>query len=78
MTGEQLVLVIHPDPGKPIPKELARDIASCNQRLLNYKRVGGYLIWEQDFPRTASLKIKRTELAAQIREKLGREQVVSL
>jgi len=78
MTGEQLVLVIHPDPGKPIPKELARDIASCNQRLLNYKRVGGYLIWEQDFPRTASLKIKRTELAAQIREKLRREQVVSL
>ncbi len=78
MTGEQLVLVIHPEQGKPIPEDLARHIASCNQRLLNYKRVGGYLIWEQDFPRTASLKIKRTELAAQIRDKLGRERVAPL
>jgi len=78
MTGEQLVLVIHTEQGKPITEDLARHISSCNQRLLNYKRVGGYLIWEQDFPRTASLKIKRTELAAQIREKLGRERVAPL
>ena len=78
MTGEQLVLVIHPEPGKPIPEDLAAHISSSNRRLLNYKRVGGYLVWEQDFPRTASLKIKRTELAAQIREKLGREQVAPL
>ena len=78
MTGEQLVLVFHPEPGKPIIEDLAAQIRSSNRRLLNYKRVGGYLVWEQDFPRTASLKIKRTELAEQIRGKLGRERVKPL
>jgi long-chain acyl-CoA synthetase len=78
MTHEQLVLVIHPERGGEIPEELVRQIESRNQHLLNYKRVGGYLTWEQDFPRTASLKIKRTELAAQIRDKLSRERVIPL
>jgi long-chain acyl-CoA synthetase len=78
MTGERLLLVIHPEHGTKVTAELVAQISSCNRQLLNYKRVGGYLVWEQDFPRTASLKIKRTELAAQIREKLGREQVVPL
>ncbi len=78
MTGEQLVLALHPEAHKHISTELVAEIGSRNRRLLNYKRVSGYLIWEEDFPRTASLKIKRTELAAQIREKLGREAVVPL
>ncbi|HXW62361.1 MAG TPA: AMP-binding protein [Candidatus Acidoferrales bacterium] len=78
MTGEQLVLVIHPADSQQITEALVRQISSCNRRLLNYKRVGGYLIWERDFPRTASLKIKRRELAAQIGDKLGREQVAPL
>ena len=37
-----------------------------NRRLADFKRVGGYLVWEKDFPRTASLKIKRGEMAAEI------------
>jgi long-chain acyl-CoA synthetase len=37
-----------------------------NRRLPDYKRVGGYVIWDRDFPRTASMKIKRDELACQI------------
>jgi long-chain acyl-CoA synthetase len=78
MTGEQLVLVIHPEHGRRVSEELVAQMSSRNRRLVNYKRVGGYVIWEQDFPRTASLKIKRTELAAQIRETLGREAVVPL
>jgi long-chain acyl-CoA synthetase len=78
MTGEQLVLVIHPEPGKPITGDLLADISSRNRRLPNYKRVSEYLLWENDFPRTASMKIKRAELAAQIRDKLGREAVVPL
>jgi long-chain acyl-CoA synthetase len=78
MTGDELVLVIHPEQAGQISEELVCQIASRNRHLLNYKRVGGYLAWEQDFPRTASLKILRTELAAQIREKLGRERVAPL
>ena len=49
-----------------------------NRRLINYKRISGYLVWERDFPLTASMKIKRVELAAQIREGLTREAVVPL
>jgi len=78
MAGDELVLVIHPEPGSPIQHDLVRQISSRNRQLLNYKRVGGYLLWEQDFPRTASLKILRAVLAEQIREKLGRERVAPL
>jgi len=48
----------------------------CNRRLLNYKRVHGYLVWDCDFPRTtASMKIKRGELAEQIRASVTRDSL---
>jgi acyl-CoA synthetase (AMP-forming)/AMP-acid ligase II len=78
MVGEQLVLVARLDPGQLPPEDLRAEIAARNQRLLNYKRIGGYLLWEQDFPLTASLKIKRNVLAEQIREKLQRDAVLPL
>jgi long-chain acyl-CoA synthetase len=78
MVGEQLVLVARPDPSQPAAENLREEIAERNERLLNYKRVGGYLLWEADFPRTASLKIKRGVLAEQIREKLQRDAVLPL
>jgi long-chain acyl-CoA synthetase len=78
MVGEQLVLIIHPEPGKEVTAVLAEEIAQRNRRLANYKRVGGYLVWERDFPLTASLKIKRGQLASQIRAATGRENVVPL
>jgi long-chain acyl-CoA synthetase len=78
MVNEQLVLVVHPEPGQPIGEESVANLSERNRRLLNYKRVSGYLIWDADFPRTASLKIKRAELAEQIRSKLSRETVVAL
>ena len=78
MVGEQLVIVLHPEAGKAIEGQLVASLAERNRRLLNYKRVSGYLVWEADFPRTASLKIKRAELAEQIRNAIGREAVVPL
>ncbi len=78
MTGEQLVLVIHPESGKAISEKLIAEISERNRSLLNYKRTSGYLVWEHDFPRTASMKIKRAELAAEIRGKLGRDAVKPL
>ena len=59
-------------------ESLIAEIAARNRRLPNYKRISGYLIWEQDFPLTASLKIKRVELAEQIRQKLDRAAMVAL
>ncbi len=44
--------------------------------LADFKRVGGYLLWEKDFPRTASLKIKRGELAAEIGAGASRAAIV--
>ena len=78
MIGEQLVLVVHPEGGGALSEEVAADIAERNRRLLNYKRISGYLVWDRDFPRTASMKIKRMELAEQIRQAASRDQMVTL
>ncbi|MGC1594144.1 MAG: AMP-binding protein [Candidatus Acidiferrales bacterium] len=78
MVGEPLVLVLHPDAGQKIDESVVASIAERNRRLLNYKRTSGYLIWDSDFPRTASLKIKRNELAEQIRGQRDRSAVVPL
>jgi long-chain acyl-CoA synthetase len=78
MVGEKLVLVVHPDTGTSVTNELIAEIAERNRRLLNYKRIGGYLVWDRDFPLTASLKIKRGELAEQIRGSLDRSAMVVL
>jgi long-chain acyl-CoA synthetase len=78
MVGEQLVLVAHPDPGKSISPEVVAEIAQRNRRLLNYKRISGYVPWDADFPLTASMKIKRSVLAEEIRQKLTRESIIPL
>jgi acyl-coenzyme A synthetase/AMP-(fatty) acid ligase len=40
--------------------------------------VGGYVVWGEDFPRTASMKIKRSALAEEIRNTVERSAVVKL
>ncbi len=66
MVGEQLVIVLHPEPGAEIDENVRRELTLRNSGLLNYKRVSGYVVWETDFPRTASMKIKRVDLAKEI------------
>jgi long-chain acyl-CoA synthetase len=66
MVGEKLVLVIHLEPGQQYNEELRRDINERNNRLLNYKRIHGVVVLDEDFPRTASLKIKRNVLAGRL------------
>jgi long-chain acyl-CoA synthetase len=78
MVGEQLMLVLHPDAGQPINDGVVASVTERNRRLLNYKRISGYLIWERDFPLTASMKIKRAELAEQIRQQCNPSAVVPL
>jgi len=70
MVGEQLVLVIHLEPGKTFSDELKQEIAARNNKLINYKRIHGVVIYDEDFPLTASLKIIRVALA----ERLGRSK----
>jgi long-chain acyl-CoA synthetase len=49
-----------------------------NRRLPDFKRLGGYVIWEKDFPRTASMKIKRQMLAEEMGKTVARGVVVGL
>jgi long-chain acyl-CoA synthetase len=66
MTGEKLVLALHLDPGQQYSEELRQDINARNHRLINYKRIHGVVLLDEDFPRTASLKIKRNLLAERL------------
>src|SRR5437868_776002 len=61
--SEQLVLVLRFEPGQELNDALRREIEARNRRLPDFKRVHALLEWERDFPRTASLKIKRNVLA---------------
>jgi long-chain acyl-CoA synthetase len=78
MVGEKLVLVLHAEPGRTIGDDAIANLAERNRRLANYKRVSGYLTWGADFPRTASMKVKRVELAEQIRRGARRDSVAPL
>ncbi len=66
LVGEQLVLVLRLEQGQALIDDLRRDISARNNRLLNYKRVHGIVLFNEDFPRTASLKIKRNILAERL------------
>ena len=78
MTGERLVLVIHLDPGQQYGEELRQDISARNNRLLNYKRIHGVVVLDEDFPRTASLKIKRNVLAERLASLEGASAILPL
>jgi long-chain acyl-CoA synthetase len=66
MVGEKLVLILHLEAGQQYSEELRREINTRNQRLINYKRIHGVVLLDEDFPRTASLKIKRNLLAERL------------
>ena len=70
--GEQLMLVLRLNPGSEMTSALLQDLRSRNRSLANFKRLSGYVLWDADFPRTASLKIKRDVLAEQIAARLDR------
>jgi len=75
---EMLVLAIRLEQGLQPDDRLCGEIAARNRRLPGFKRVGGYFVWGKDFPRTAALKIKRENLAADIAASAGRGQVVEI
>jgi long-chain acyl-CoA synthetase len=75
---ELLILVLHPEANQEITESTKEDLTARNRRLPDFKRLGGYLVWDKDFPRTASMKIKRNELAEQIRGATQRSAVKEL
>ena len=75
---ESLVLLLRLEQNQVFDSKLLEDISARNRRLPDFKRVGGYLVWEKDFPRTASMKIKRQVLAEEVAESTERTAVVNL
>jgi long-chain acyl-CoA synthetase len=61
-----LIVVVRPR-ADGVVTALAAQIAAANLKLADYKRVRAYLMWSEEFPRTASMKIKREELARRVR-----------
>jgi long-chain acyl-CoA synthetase len=78
LADEVLTLVVRLEQNQQFDDRLREEIEARNRRLADFKRVGGYLVWEKDFPRTASLKIKRGELAAEIGARAPRAGVVGI
>ncbi|HET9407656.1 MAG TPA: AMP-binding protein [Candidatus Sulfotelmatobacter sp.] len=75
---EMLVIVLRLDQNQQFDAKLLDEINTRNRRLPDFKRVGGYLLWDKDFSRTASMKIKRQVLADQISDSKQRSEVQAL
>src|ERR1700736_1304301 len=75
---ELLVMVLRLEPNQQFDSKLLEDLGAYNRRLPDFKRVGGYLIWDKDFPRTASMKVKRQALAEEVGKSVERSAVVAL
>lgn len=78
MTGEQLIIVLRLDGPSELTNELRFELIERNRRLPDFKRVSGCLVWRHDFPRTASMKIKREALAEEIRAVTDRAAMIEL
>jgi long-chain acyl-CoA synthetase len=75
---EMLVLVLRLEQNQKFDSALLAELVKRNRQLPDFKRLGGYLVWEKDFPRTASMKIKRLALAEEIGKSVERSAVVAL
>lgn len=78
LTGEQLVVVVRPKPEFSLDEALLARVRRMNETLRDYKRISAVVLWEPEFPRTASQKIKREELAKQIGQTSRDEALRSL
>ena len=76
LSNERLVMVLRFDAGQEMTPELQRQLEERNRRLPDYKRIHAFTVWGQDFPRTASMKVKREELAVSIRARLARDEAL--
>lgn len=77
MTGEQLIIVLRPEGSEPSEACLER-LRERNRELPDFKRLSAYVVHRQEFPATASLKIKREVLAERLKERARADAVRAL
>ena len=76
--NEVLFVALRLEQNQQFDAALLEELNTRNRKLPDFKRVNGYLLWPKDFPRTASLKIKRTALAEDIGKTADRSAIVQL
>jgi long-chain acyl-CoA synthetase len=80
LTDEHLVAVVRQRKGNgvnPTRDSLLGDLSARNRRLPDHKRLRSVLFVNDPFPRTASMKVKRDELANVLRDKSASEEMLS-
>ncbi|HHH29969.1 MAG TPA: hypothetical protein ENK57_16715, partial [Polyangiaceae bacterium] len=82
LVDEQLVAVVVPRRGNavhaPSRDAVLAQLKAKNRRLPDYKRLGAVLFWDDTFPRTASMKVKRKDLAQSLRDDASESALVAL
>lgn len=82
LTDEHLVAIIRPrgtaDAEASSRESVLLQLRAKNRRLPDFKRVERVLFWDESFPRTASMKVKRTALATTLREAASQEALLTL
>ena len=73
-----LFLVIRLEQNQEFTAALREDDLRRQPSLARLQARHGYLLWEKDFPRTASMKIKRTALADEIGKTKDRAAILEL
>lgn len=72
---ERLIAVVRPKADK---EATLAALAVRNRRLPGFKRIDGVVWWTADFPRTASMKVKRHILAGSVRDATAPDDVEAL
>jgi long-chain acyl-CoA synthetase len=76
LSGEQLVLVLRLKGDGELDEALLERVRELNRKLTAHKRLNGVVLASDEFPRTASQKIKRELLAQQLGQSLLRERAI--
>jgi len=74
LADEKLVAVLRPM-SQSDDDGVLRELLRRNRKLPDFKRLQGVLTWDREFPRTASMKVKRSVLAEEIRNETDRDEV---
>ncbi|MAQ16774.1 MAG: hypothetical protein CMN30_18525 [Sandaracinus sp.] len=79
LSKEKLVAVVRPKgDGGSLELSLLEELRKRNRGLPDFKRIWGVLPWKDEFPRTASMKVKRAALAEELRAGTGHEALVEV
>ncbi len=75
MTDEELMVVLRTEKDAALD-DVLDELRRRNRRLADFKRCRGFVAWDEEFPRTASMKVKRLPLKQALAEAGKREEAL--